>query len=124
MCVIKDCGAGDPRLTSSLLEEGDLHKPGSKNSHTRKQLPSPDAIPLKVHQSHPSTGQENTGVPEEKGTGVLRLEGTAGEGNVLDAGVQTLENTTRECVLPDILGRKMTAGSVIALGALDKPQDR
>lgn len=111
--VIKDCGAGDPSLTSSLLEdEGDLHKPSIKSSQRKKQLPSPEPLdlkePLDVLQSHPVNVPENTVVSSSE----------------KDTSVQRQENTTGESMLPNILGKKMTAGNVVALGALDKPQDR
>lgn len=111
--VIKECGAGDPSLTSTLLEdEGDLHKPSIQGSQRKKQLPGPEPLALKepidVHQSQPANVGETTLVSgSEEETSVQRLGDAAGES-----------------VLPNILGKKMTAGNVVALGALDNPQDR
>lgn len=111
--VIKDCGAGDHSLTSSLLEDdGDLHNPGIKGSQRKKQLPGPEPLvlkePLHAHESHAVNVPEDTVVSSSE----------------KDISVQRLDNTAGESVLPNILGKKMTAGNVVALGALDNPQDR
>lgn len=113
MCVIKDCGAGDPSLTSSLLEEeAQNHKSSISVSHKKNKSLNPETIdikePLVAHQSQP----------------VILPEETIMQNREEDAVAQRLENSIGKVVLPNILGKKMTAGDVIALGALDKPQDR
>lgn len=111
-CVIKDCAAGDPSHTSSLLEEEDEdHKLGIKQSDMKKQLSNPNLLEVKVASPVPESHSTDT---EEEAV-VISIENTS---------VERLESSAGGFRLPDILGKKLKAGSIVALGALDKPQDR
>ena len=101
MRIVKDCGAGDPKLTFDLLkEDGDtpsLNYTGHKNKlepiDSKKNLINP---PQDSVLHHP----ENVAV------------------------VENMNKSLGKGVLPNIIGKKMTVGDVMSLGALDKPIDR
>lgn len=112
MRVVKECGAGDPSRTFDLLKEGDSHSSKDKDSHRNKHGLTHKVLNLKVALSDSEKNLRNA--PE--GSVVHHLEN--------DAVTKNVKEGLGQNALPNILGNRVTAGDVVALGALDKPPDR
>ncbi|KAG0716612.1 Pentatricopeptide repeat-containing protein 1, mitochondrial [Chionoecetes opilio] len=112
MRVVKECGAGDHNLTFDLLrEDSDPHRlkdtQPSRNTHNL----TPEVLKLKVDSLDHEKNQKNA--PEDS---VAPLEN--------DDVVKNVEKDISTAVLPNIIGKKLTRGDVVALGPLDNSPDR
>lgn len=124
---IKECQAGDPQLTSQLLQETPspsmtvkgTQKPKINGEHTEEILQieskkKPSERESKAHieaDRYVKSGENSDSLIEPEYT-VIEVK-------------RKMENAQGDQqVLPDLLGRKMTVGNVIGLSSLQQPKDR
>lgn len=124
---IKECQAGDPQLTSQLIQETPSpsmavrrnQKPKISGEHTEKVLhieskKEPSESESKAYieaDRYVKSGENNINLIEPEYT-VIEVK-------------RKMENAQGDQqVLPDLLGRKMTVGNVIGLRSLQQPEDR
>lgn len=124
-----DCGVGDQRLTSNLLEGNvGTEKKIKKRVITEKVLVI--ANEEKLHTSE----LRNTASTQEMKDNLENTE-TSSQGineNLTNEQNYSVTKVKREIedtagqnlVLPNFLGKRLTTGAVVGLGSLDRPQDR
>lgn len=111
MRIIKNCGAGDPKFIIDLLKEDDQHRL-EKSVPSRKENHILEILDSKVKSLD---SQKNLRNIQEDGI-MHHLENN-----------DTVENVNKnlsKVVFPDILGKRLTAGHAVAVGALDQPSHR
>ncbi|XP_042218600.1 pentatricopeptide repeat-containing protein 1, mitochondrial-like isoform X2 [Homarus americanus] len=108
--AISACSAGDPQLTSKLLEGNFCtSNKGTKEKRERKTITEKVIV---VENKKEPLSSEPRNIPEEQNYGMIQVKR-----EVQGDGVQNH-------VLPDLLGKRITSGTIIGLGPLDQPQDR
>ncbi|XP_071544899.1 pentatricopeptide repeat-containing protein 1, mitochondrial [Panulirus ornatus] len=132
-CIV-DCGAGDQRLTSSLLEGvvGNAVK-GTKREMKKRLITEKVLVLANEDKLHASESRNTVSTQEVKDS----LENTEkkSEGiseNLNNEQLYSMTEMRREVqvtagqnhVLPNLLGRTLATGAVVGLGPLDQPQDR
>ncbi|XP_047473861.1 pentatricopeptide repeat-containing protein 1, mitochondrial-like [Penaeus chinensis] len=124
---IKECQAGDPQLTSQLLQETPSpsmvvrgnQKPKINGEHTEKVLHIES-------KKEPSESESKACIETDRGvqSGENSISLIEPEYTVIEV-KRNMENAQADQqVLPDLLGRKMTVGNVIGLRSLQQPEDR
>ncbi|XP_068205939.1 pentatricopeptide repeat-containing protein 1, mitochondrial [Palaemon carinicauda] len=124
---INDCKAGHPELTSQLLE-GTFY-PEHTSKAMKKKESRRDSKKVEVSNfSKESSGESEsmTGASEED-LGSSQI--TASQVEVISKneylkGTEAYSSSNSVATLPNLLGRKLTVGSVIGLSSLDKAEDR
>ena len=111
MRIINNCGAGDPQFIIDLLKKDDQHSLG-KTDQSIKYNVIPETQNLIVKSLDSEKNLRNI----QEDSVIHHLE--------LDDSIEYVKKNPVTGVLPDILGKRLTTGSAVVLGALDHPSDR
>ncbi|XP_045593921.2 pentatricopeptide repeat-containing protein 1, mitochondrial [Procambarus clarkii] len=130
---IKDCGSGDPQLTSRLLQEKvNASCKGAKEKMKQIVKENILVIESEIKKHDPVPGDASSTQDISGNVEISNSNSPVTSENVKDEKIYKLieikreiQNSTKEdLVLPNLLGRKITPGTVVGLGSLDQPHDR
>lgn len=130
---IKDCGSGDPQLTSKLLVgNADISNKGTKEINKKQRLTEKVLVIENENEKDTSLARNASSPQYVAECAEITSKDSHNASENLNEQMYTMVeiereiqvNTNENLVLPNLLGKKLTSGTVVSLGPLDQPQDR
>lgn len=127
---IKNCGAGDPQLTSRLLDGDTAALTKKENTANKIKSIKQRVIQIDCSQTHDvakkSNNLDNTVSREDSNGNLQQANAENSDTNYKMVKVvrEIPHNGDQDAIMPNLLGQTLTTGKVVGLGPLDQPHDR